>query len=195
MTVTVDAITLVRRIQTADNVSYTRGSDTITLNDAYPQLRRKTRDNPQDPFWHLALGVLPVHPNSICFRSPGGVRPHPTLLLDYPSLQVFGRGVDYIHAEQVMYEVKDILLGWNARQDGELNRLFSAIPGFYRQDGEEKLPSGDIWAVTNLSTDVGFVGEDTNSWFEFSMNMNFIVEPDDKGRSNRIPLPTAAMGT
>ena len=179
MTVTVDAITLVR------NVQKSRVTEVI---DAYPQL---TRGEPQDPFWNLALGVLPVHPNAICFRSPGGVRPHPSLLLDYPSLQVFGRGVDYIHAEQVMYEVRDILLGWSARADGQINSVLARVDGF----NSETLPSGDVWAVTNMSTDVGFVGEDQNSWFEFSLNMNFIVEPDDKGRSNRIPLPRAADGT
>ena len=144
---------------------------------------------PELQSWRLHIGPLPrtqirggtsergVY-DTLTFIDTGGAPSHPTLLLDYPTVQVCQRSGSPVYTDAPLRAVKDILLG--------------RTPGFPVDiDGNE---DGTLWiAAINLQSDIMFLGEDENGRKEFSINFALITEPTPRvpGEGYRIPLPTA----
>ena len=114
----------------------------------------------------------------ITFIDSGGRASHPTLLLDYPTVQVCQRGA-VVYDTEPLRAVKDIVLG--------------RVPGYTKdyQGAEDQ----SLWiAAVNMNTDISFLYEDENGRKEFVMNLALITEPrpaGDRTEPQREPLPGA----
>lgn len=119
--------------------------------------------------WTLVIGKAPGEPAKVvCFFDTGGPPPHPSLLLDFRSVQVLVRGQanEYNDAYTKAQQVKDVLLGITP----------------------ETLGTGDrIDGITMLS-DIAFLNYDDLSRPTFSVNFRVFWEPVTNSLTNREPL-------
>lgn len=118
--------------------------------------------------WVIRLNKEEDSPHThITIYDTGGKEPNPRYLLDYPSLQIRVRGstADPQAARNKAKEVKDALLG---------------------------LPSQDVngnrWVSVLGLGDIQHLGFDEQGRILFVVNFSLILQPDQTGSENRIPL-------
>lgn len=119
-----------------------------------------------DAGWCISIGQFhPTNPQCLLVNGSGGRNPMPHYRINWPSVQVMGRGSEsgYQAARAKMKEVCDTLLGM----------------------GTEVL-NGDTYRSCNQIGDVIYLGVDTNGRPLFSANFWFIVEPATG--TNRLPI-------
>ena len=141
----------------------------------YPGLFEK--DEKGKWIWTIGVGVLPVRGAAVAIRQTGGRPAHPTLLLDYPSVQLYSRSenLGYVKGIQILQELRDILLG---------------IDPLYLPYGSVRSNATMRLVAVNEKSEIMLVREGERGLIEFSLNLDLIVEPTDlQGRSNRAPLP------
>lgn len=102
----------------------------------------------------------------VCYDT-GGLAPHPSLLLDYRSVQVQIRGNadDYRATWVKAQEVKDTLLGLTPQ-----------------------VVNGDRWDGVIGVGDLLFLHRDENDRPVFSVNFRVFLEPAPSAATNRTPL-------
>ena len=119
------------------------------------------------------LGKSPV----IVFSDVGGQPPHPSLLLDYPMVQVFVQGPSKSTGYTVTYDairaVQDILLGLDPQ----------LAPG---EGGDWIVAINGLGAISYLGTNPV-----TQEMHQFTWNLQMIIEPAATRSTNRIPIPGA----
>jgi hypothetical protein len=119
--------------------------------------------------WKLGLGkMVDVPDRQITLFDTGGLAPHPTLLLDYPSFQVQIRGDQnaYINTFGKAKQVKDVLLGLGPVTLGDGTRI----------DG-----------IIGVG-DVNYLEHDGKDRPVFTVNFRAFVEPPTNADTNRTPL-------
>lgn len=118
--------------------------------------------------WGVNISKMPTTPvKVIALFDTGGPNPHPSLLLDYKSVQVQVRGGpnDNAVVAQKAQDIKDRLLGIDS-QDVLGDRLVS---------------------VTGIG-DITFMGRDTDDQPTYSLNFRLIVEPATNSLTHRVAV-------
>lgn len=120
--------------------------------------------------WKIYIGRLPEPiDRAIAVMKGTGKASHPSLLVDYPGLQILVRGgpeeTGYEEAEAKIREIQDRILGIPSRP--------AAFP--------------TLISVTARGS-IGFIGNDESDRPIFSSNYQLIVEPEASAISHREPL-------
>ena len=142
--------------------------------------------------WVLTVGQMNVKgERQISFGDTGGWTSHPSLLLDAPLVQVLSRGpsgnLGYYNAYNALKAVKDILLGIQPRVAPPAP---DEVPTPVAID--TPLPTRDWIVGINVMSDIGYLGQDTetNDKHLFSMNLFMYIEPAQPAYgSNRVVIP------
>jgi len=116
----------------------------------------------------IEIGGLPNSPDAvIAIADTGGLPANPAWLLDFPAVQVTVRGTigGYQSAWQQCKNIKDLLVGLPSQ---DIN--------------------GDRWVSVLMATDVAFIGRDKNQRPIFTLNLNFIIEPQTNANTNRTAI-------
>lgn len=107
--------------------------------------------------WGIFLGKAPDTPNTVLVvTDSGGLTPNPKFLLDFPGVQVLGRGSpgQYQEIYSKMQEVKNALLGLPSQTIGT-----------------------DRWTSITMRSDISSLGYDPKNRLQMSVNFQIILEP------------------
>lgn len=115
------------------------------------------------------VGEFATTDKCLAFYDTGGTPPSPNLLLDFPSIQVIGRGdasaTSYPDTYHLMATLKNKLLGIDGQP--------AAFP--------------ELTSCT-IRGDITHMGKDSNGRHMFSLNFQLITEPDATADGHRMSL-------
>lgn len=118
--------------------------------------------------WFVMISKMPGAPNrAIAIFDTGGTDPHPSLLLDFQTVQVRVRTDQngYIVGYQKCQDVKDKLLGYPSQTIGT-----------------------ERWVSVVIAGDIAYIARDDQDRPEWTINFRIIKEPAASTLSNRTPI-------